>query len=303
MKRRLLILLGVALVLPTAAARVAVLAGLAAGIAVLWLRYGLGFYAVLYLVFLYAPIVLLPVFAFNDSVVIAFPLSGFTTGWFARMWADQQMFNALRNSLTVAVSTAVLATLLGMFAARASTRYRFPAKGGILGLVMLPLVLPEMIMAMSLLGLLLAIGINLSILTVILGHVLLTTPFAVAILTSSFQSLDQSLEEAAYDLGETPVSTFMLIILPLVMPGIVSSALICFTVSLDEFIVAYFLAGTQPMLSSYIYGQFRFPANVPSVLALGTVLVCLSVVLLAVAEYFRRRGIARTGGTDTGGFL
>jgi spermidine/putrescine transport system permease protein len=139
--------------------------------------------------------------------------------------------------------------------------------------------------------------------TVILGHVLLCTPFAVAILSSAFQSLDKSLEEAAYDLGESPASTFRLIILPLVMPGIVSSFLICFTISLDEFIIAYFLAGTETVLSVYIYGQFRFPANVPKVLALGTILVCVSICLLAIAEYFRRRGIARTGAKPTGGFL
>jgi spermidine/putrescine transport system permease protein len=260
-------------------------------------------YAVAYLVFLYAPILLLPLFAFNDSIVIAFPLAGFTSGWFAEMWADQQMFNALQNSLVVALSTAAIATMLGLFAARASTRFNFTGKGGILALVMLPLVLPEMILAMSLLVALLSVGISLSILTVIMGHVLICTPFAVAILTSAFQSLDKSLEEAAYDLGETPSSTFRLIILPLVMPGIVSSFLICFTVSLDEFIIAYFLSGTEPMLSAYIYGQFRFPANVPKVMALGTILVLLSICLLAIAEYYRRRGIARTGGKDTGGFL
>lgn len=260
-------------------------------------------YAVLYLVFLYAPIALLPLFAFNDSVVIAFPLSGQTTRWFAEMWGDAQMFNALRNSVIVALSAAAISTILGLFAARASTRFAFRGKGAIIGLVMLPLVLPEMILAMSLLVAFLAISLPLSILTVILGHVLVTTPFAVAILSSAFQSLDQSLEEAAYDLGETPVSTFRLIILPLVMPGIVSSFLICFTVSLDEFIISYFLSGTEPMLSAYIYGQFRFPANVPKVMALGTLLVLFSIVMLAIAEYFRRRGIAKTGAKDTGGFL
>jgi len=260
-------------------------------------------YAIAYLIFLYAPIILLPVFAFNNSVILAFPLEGFTTKWFGEMWADQQMFNALRNSVTVAFSSAAISTILGLFAARASTRFRFPGKGPVVALVMLPLVLPEMILAMSLLVLFLSVGVNLSILTVILGHVLVTTPFAVAILTSAFQSLDRSLEEAAYDLGETPSSTFRLIILPLVMPGIVASFLICFTVSLDEFIISYFLSGTEPMLSAYIYGQFRFPANVPKVMALGTILVLLSVGLLALAEFYRRRGMARTGGKASGGFL
>ncbi len=260
-------------------------------------------YAVAYLIFLYAPILLLPVFAFNDSVILSFPLGGFTARWFGVMWEDQQLWKALKNSLTVALATAAFATLLGLLAARATTRFSFPGKGGLLGLIMLPLVLPEMILSMSLLVVFLAFGVNMSILTVIIGHVVFTTPLAVAILSSAFQSLDRSLEEAACDLGETPESTFRLIILPLVMPGIVSSFLICFTVSLDEFIIAYFLSGTDTMLSAYIYGQFRFPANVPKVMALGTILVMLSVCLLAIAEYTRRRGIARTGGKASGGFL
>ena len=260
-------------------------------------------YTIGYLIFLYAPIVLLPLFAFNDSKVIAFPLQGFTTLWFQEMWADQQLWNALKNSATIAISTAVVSTTLGLFAARASTRFKFPGKTGVMGLIMLPLVLPEMIIAMSMLVVLLSVGIPLSIFTIILGHVLICTPFAVAILSSAFQSLDQSLEEAAYDLGETPLSTFWLIILPLVMPGIISSLLICFTISLDEFIIAYFLGGNETVLSVYIYGQFRFPAKVPAIMALGTILVLLSITLLAIAEYFRRRGIAKAGGKDSGGFL
>jgi spermidine/putrescine transport system permease protein len=260
-------------------------------------------YTVAYLIFLYAPILLLPLFAFNDSRIIAFPLSGFTTAWFAEMWQDDALFSALKNSLIVGVSVSILSTTFGIFAARASTRYNFPGKAGIMGLVMLPLVLPEMIVAMSLLVVLLGVGVPLSIFTIILGHVLICTPFAVAILSSAFQSLDKSLEEAAYDLGEGPVSTFWLIILPLVMPGIISSLLISFTISLDEFIIAFFLGGTETTLSVYIFGQFRFPAKVPSIMALGTLLVLLSITLLATAEYFRRKGIAKAGGKASGGFL
>lgn len=260
-------------------------------------------YALAYLVFLYAPIILLPMFAFNDGTVIAFPLQGFTTRWFTAMWEAPGLGPALRNSLIIAVSTAVISTALGIFAARASTRYRFRGKGPLMGLIMLPLVLPEIIVAVSLLVVLLGLGIPLSLFTIILGHVLMATPFAIAILSSSFQSLDRSLEEAAYDLGETPVSAFRLVILPLVMPGIVSSLLISFTLSLDEFIIAFFLGGTQVTLPVYIFSQFRFPQSVPIIMALGTILVAASILLLALAEYARRRGIARSGGTDTGGFL
>ena len=260
-------------------------------------------YAVVYLVFLYAPVILLPMFAFNDGTIIAFPLRGFTFEWFRQLTDLPELHGALWNSLVVAVSTAVLSTCLGVFAARAASRYEFPGKGGIMGLIMLPLVLPEIIVAVSLLVVLLGIGIPLTNWTVILGHVLICTPFSIAILNSAFLSLDRSLEEAAHDLGETKWSTFRLITLPLVMPGIVSSLLISFTISLDEFIIAFFLSGSEVTLPVYIFSQLRFPTKIPVIMALGTLLVLASVLLLSIAEYYRRRGIARTGGKDTGGFL
>jgi spermidine/putrescine transport system permease protein len=260
-------------------------------------------FAVVYLLFLYAPILLLPVFAFNNGRVIAFPLQGFTLQWFRDLADDQILQTAAWNSLIIALSVATLSTVLGIFAARASVRYAFPGKASILGLIMLPLVLPEMIIAMALLVVLLSIGIPLSLFTVILGHVLVCTPFAVAILTSAFQSLDRSLEEAAMDLGETQLSTFRLIVLPLVMPGIMASFLICFTISFDEFIISNFLGSGEPILSVEIFGRFRLPREVPSMLALGTLLVLMSIILLGIAEYFRRRGIAKAGGKDSGGFL
>jgi spermidine/putrescine transport system permease protein len=260
-------------------------------------------YTIAYLIFLYAPIIILPIFAFNNSTAVAFPLQGFTTQWFSEVWADPALREALKNSLIVAVSTSVLSTFFGILAARASTRYTFPGVGSLMGLIMLPMVLPEMIMAMALLVVFLSVGIPLSLFTIILGDVLICTPFAVAILTSAFQSLDRSLEEAAQDLGEGPFSTFYLVILPLVMPGIISAVLICFTISIDEFIIANFLGSGQKLLSTYIFGQLRFPKNVPNIMALGTILVGVSVALLSLAEFFRRRGIAKTGAKDTGGFL
>ena len=264
---------------------------------------GLQAYAIFYLLFLYAPIILLPMFAFNSGTIIAFPLQGVTTDWFAQMWADATLRRALTNSLTVAVASSILATCFGIFAARASTRFVFPGKGGMMGFIMLPMVLPEIIVAMSLLVVLLGMGVQLSLMTVIAGHTLICMPYAIAVLTTAFSSLDRSLEEAAYDLGESKWGAFRLVTLPLVMPGIISALLISFTISLDEFIISYFLGGNQTVLSVYIFGQFRFPAKVPAVMALGFILVCVSICLLTIAEYFRRRGIAKTGGKDTGGFL
>jgi spermidine/putrescine transport system permease protein len=260
-------------------------------------------FAGLYLLVLYAPIVLLPLFAFNDGTVIAFPLQGFTLDWFAALLDTPALHDATLNSLIIAVSTAVFATTLGLFAARAATRYRFPLKGGIVGFIMLPLVLPEVIVAISLLVVLMQIGIDPGLWTIILGHTLISTPFAIAILQGSFSNMDNSLEEAAIDLGETRWGTFRLITLPLVTPGIVASLLICFTISLDEFIIAFFLSGNAPTLPVYLWGQLRFPARLPVVMALGTILVALSVILLMIAETCRRRGLRRAGLKDTGGFL
>jgi spermidine/putrescine transport system permease protein len=107
--------------------------------------------------------------------------------------------------------------------------------------------------------------------------------------------MDQSLEEAAVDLGETPFSTFRLITLPLVAPGIVASLLICFTISLDEFIIAFFLSGNAPTLPVYLWGQLRFPARLPMIMALGTILVVLSILLADRRRDLPRRGLRRAG--------
>ncbi|MEM6634851.1 MAG: ABC transporter permease [Pseudomonadota bacterium] len=267
-------------------------------------RRWLGVYAVAYLLFLYAPILLLPLFAFNASTIIAFPLQGFTTEWFVDLTTVSALHDAVKNSLLIALVTAVLSTVLGICAARAGARYSFPAKSPIMGFIMVPLVLPEIIVGVSLLVLLIQIlGVSLSSLTVILGHVLICTPFSVSILNTSFQSLDPALEEAAVDLGETPWSSFRLIVLPLVTPGLISSFLIAFTISFDEFIIAFFLSGVEPTLPVYIWGQLRFPQQLPVIMALGTILVGFSILLLTVAEIFRRRGLARAGALDQGGFL
>lgn len=264
---------------------------------------GFRLYAIVYLAFLYAPIILLPLFAFNDGTIIAFPLKGFSTKWFAAMSEDAVLKTAVVNSLIVASCTALLSTTLAIFAARASTRFEFKGKGAIMSMIMMPLVLPEIVVAMAILVIFLQMGIGLGLTTIVLGHALVCTPFAIAILSAAFQSLDKSLEEAAYDLGEGKFSTFRLIILPLVLPGIISALLISFTISMDEFILANFLGGTTPTLPVYIYSQLRFPKSIPVIMAVATCLVAVSICLLIIAEYFRRRGVAKTGGKDSGGFL
>ena len=254
-----------------------------------------------YLLFLYAPVILLPIFAFNDSSIVSFPLKGFTLDWFRLLMETELLHAAAVNSIMVACATSVISTALGLCAARAATRYRFAGKRGIMSLIMVPLVLPEIIVGVSLLVLILQMGFELSLWTIVLGHVLICTPFCTVILSTAFSNLDRSLEEAAFDLGETRVSTFRLIILPLVMPGVIASMLIAFTISLDEFIIAFFLAGTENTLPVYIWSQLRFPARLPSVMALGTILLAVSLIMLLAAEHLRRRGSRQSGAASAGG--
>jgi spermidine/putrescine transport system permease protein len=266
--------------------------------------YGLRIYALFYLVFLFAPIVLLPIFAFNAGKIIAFPLQGVSTVWFEELWTRTELHRAVGNSLIISVSVSVLSTILGICVARAGAMADFPLKRGMTGFIMLPLVLPEIILAVALLVIIAKVlGLAPGILTIILAHTLICTPYATAILNGAFQNLDKSLEEAALDLGENRWGAFRLVILPLVMPGIVSAFLISFIISLDEFIIAFFLSGNVTTLPVYIYGLRRQSDDLPIIMALGTILVTLSITLLIIAEFYRRRGMRRAGMKDTGGLL
>jgi spermidine/putrescine transport system permease protein len=251
---------------------------------------GLAIFAIAYLLFLYVPVLLLPVFSFNDSIFITFPLKGFTTKWYAQMLADEGMINALVASLQVGVIVAIIATMLGLLGAKAVTRYRMPGQGAVTAMIMLPLFIPEIILGISLLILINWIELPLSLVTVAIGHVMLCTPFAMAVLTSRLEGFDRSLEEASMDLGETPWMTFWRVTFPLAAPGIISSLLLTFIVSFDEFLLSFFLSGLQPTLPVYIWSQLRFPAKLPGVLAMGALILISSCLLVVVAEWVRQLG-------------
>lgn len=252
-------------------------------------------YAVLYLIFLYGPALLLPLFSFNDSIYIAFPLKGFTFEWYRQMVNNASLMDALWNSVKLGLVVSVISTVLGILAAKAVTRYYLPGKGPITGLIMLPLVVPSIILAIALLVLARKIfDFQLSLYTIGAGHVLLCVPFAMLVLVSRLEGFDRNLEEASYDLGESAWSTFWRVTFPLALPGVVASLLLCFTVSFDEFVLAFFLAGNEATLPLFIFSQLRFPNRLPGVLALGSCILVFSFVVVTVAEWVRRRGVQPT---------
>ncbi len=255
----------------------------------------LGGYSVLYLLFIYLPVLFLPLFSFNDGIYVAFPLKGFTTRWYAEMAGNEALLQALKNSVMVGGTVAVIATVLGTLAARAFTRYRFAGRKPLFGIIVIPLVVPGIILGIALLVMSNRIGVELSLFTIGASHLLITTPFATLIMISRLEGFDPNLEEASQDLGETGWMTFWRVTFPLALPGIVASLLLSFTESFDEFILAFFLSGTEATLPLYIWGQLRFPARLPMVLALGTAILVASFVVIAFAEWARRRGVKVKG--------
>lgn len=261
-------------------------------------RQGRGFragYALLYLAFLYVPVLFLPLFSFNRSIYIAFPIEGWTLKWYGTLLENERLHEALGNSLEIAGISSLLATTLAIFAAKAFTRYSYRGQRPSLAVVMLPMVLPEIIVGVSLLILLNQIGLGLGTHSVIIGHTLICLPFAVAVLMSRMEGFDRNLEEASLDLGEGPVATFFRVTLPLILPGVVASLLLTFTISFDEFIIAFFLSATDTTLPVFIWSQLRFPQRLPTVLALGACILVASGALVVFSEWIRRRGHVKAG--------
>jgi spermidine/putrescine transport system permease protein len=200
------------------------------------------------------------------------------------------LLEALYNSIQVATIVAVIATIMATLAAKAVTRYRLPGRGPIVAFIMIPLVIPGIILGIALLVVANFSGLGLSLITIGIGHALVCVPFAMLVMISRLEGFDKNLEEASLDLGETAWMTFWLVTFPLAIPGIIASLLLSFTISFDEFILAFFLAGTDVTLPVYIWSQLRFPAKLPSVLALGACILVASFVVVSFAEWFRRRG-------------
>jgi len=248
----------------------------------------------LFICVVYLPNVLIVVFALNDSSVISLPLKGVTTRWFLALAENDQMVEALLSSLRIALMTTVISTVLGTGAAYALSLQGYPLRRSWLGLVAIAIVAPVMILAMAISVLLQVAGFGLSLMTVLIGHVILSLPFATFVVISRMAAFDLSLEHAARDLGLGPFGAFRRVWLPLAAPGILSAALLSFTISFDDFMMSFFLIGSDVTLPIFIWGQLRYPQKLPEVLALATLMFATSVVLVAVAECLRRRGTPST---------
>ena len=249
----------------------------------------------LVVLFLYAPIVILLIFSFNDSAVPSFPLSGFTLHWYHDFLTNSELKGALETSAIVAALSSVGAVVLGILSAIALTRRRFRGKAAVSALLLSPLVIPYLVFGISLLLLFHQLGVPRSLLTVVIGHIVISLPYTILVLVPRLDQIDVSLEEAAFDLGASRLRTFRSITLPLILPAVVSALLIAFTTSFDEYAVASFVVGSRLTFPIYLYSALRFPNQLPQVIAVAVVVLVLSLTVVIAAEVGRRVAERRLG--------
>ena len=239
--------------------------------------------------FLYIPILILVVYSFNASRLVTV-WGGCSTRWYVSLFSNQQLLDAAWVTLRVAFTSATVATVLGTMAALALTRYtRFHGRILFTGMVFAPLVMPEVITGLSLLLLFVAIGLDRGFMTITLAHITFSMCFVAVVVQSRLLAFDRSLEEAAQDLGATPVRTFFSVTLPVILPAIVAGWMLAFTLSLDDLVIASFTSGpgatTLPMR---IYSQVRLGVT-PEINAVSTILIGVVATGVIIASLINKQ--------------
>src|SRR6266568_2691162 len=226
----------------------------------------------LVVVFLYAPIVILLIFSFNNSQLPAFPLSGFTLHWYHQFLTNADLRAALETSAIVAALSSIVAVALGILASVALVRRSFRGKSPVTALLLSPLVIPYVVLGVSLLLLFQTLGINRSIFTVMIGHIVLSLPYTILVLMPRLQQIDVGLEEAPADSSRSRL-------------GVPDP----FTTSFDEYAVASFVVGpTRVTFPVYLYSALRFPNNLPQVIAVAVVVMIVSLIVVVGVEVASR---------------
>jgi spermidine/putrescine transport system permease protein len=240
-----------------------------------------GGWTLLVFAFLYIPILLLIIFSFNESK-LGIRWTGFTTHWYGVLFQNEVLLRSFKNSMIVASVTMVLATVLGTIGAWLMFRYRFPARRLLGLLIFIPMVMPEVLMGTSLMALFVRMHLELGYTAMIIAHTTFCFPFVLVGVQARLEGIDPFLEEAAMDLGATPVQAFWKVIVPYLMPAIISGMLMSFTLSFDEYIVSFFLtnAGSQT-LPLKVFGMAKKGLS-PDLNALSTLFV-LGTFLLVIA--------------------
>lgn len=250
-------------------------------------------YLVVVYVFLYTPIAVLMILSFNKAGLPT-AWTGFSTEWYGRLVESPKIIAAARNSLVVALASTLIATAIGTLLALGVERRK--ASAGLDALLFTPMIIPDIVLAIALLSFFTLVKFTLGLHSIILAHVVFNIAFVCAVVRARLKSFDWSLTEASRDLGAGVVATFRHVTFPLIWPAVIAAALLAFTLSIDEFIIAYFTAGAgqgSTTLPMQIYAMIRFGVT-PEINAMATIVLLISFILVLLAQRFNRGSVPGT---------
>jgi len=243
----------------------------------------LKYFSLLVYFFLYAPILLLIIFSFNESKLNAV-WKGFTLAWYVKLSGNVYILNAFKNSLIIAVVATIGSTFIGTMAGFGMSRFRFPAKKLYDSVLYMPMIIPEVLMGISLLVLFVFLNMRLGLTTIAIAHIVFCIPFVTIVVRARLHGLDRSFEEAAYDLGADELTTFRKITFPLAAPGIMAGALLAFTLSFDDFVITFFTAGPgATTLPLKIFSMIKFGVT-PEINAISSIIIIISTLLILAVQ-------------------
>ncbi len=247
-------------------------------------------YSILIFIFLYIPIVVLIIFSFNSSKLNAI-WTGFSFKWYAKLLTNYSLLTALKNSLIIAFLSSLVSVIIGTLTAVGIYKCEFKGKRVIDGMLYVPIVIPEIVLGIALLAFFAQMKIPMGMLTLILAHITFSISYVVVVVRARLEGFDKSIEEAAMDLGATPMQTFLKVTLPNIMPGVVAGGLLAFTLSIDDVIISFFVAGpNSTTLPLKIFSMVKFGVT-PEINALSTVLIVLTILVVIISEKVRLSNI------------
>ena len=253
-------------------------------------------YAICVYLFMFLPVAVVVLLSFNANQFGAFPMTGVSFRWFEALWNNDAVMRAFRTSLILGLLTALISTTLGVLASLALVRYRLPGRNLITTLLIAPILVPEVVLAVSLLLFLNFIGIGKSMPMLLAGHVIFTLPFVFLVVQARLVGIKRDVEEAALSLGASPMQTFFSVTLPLLMPAVAAGALFAFTISFDNITgTLFWKPGGVETVPTQIFAMLRHSIS-PEINALGTVMIVLTVGLPLLGAALARKLATKRGG-------
>ena len=260
-------------------------------------------YGIIFFTFIYLPLLTVIFLSFNSNPINMMVWDGFTFDWYKSIFgystkldedaiyleSTDQLLSSLKNSLIVSITTTTISTIIGTMTALALARFRFKFKSFYRALIFLPMLIPDIVLGIALLIFFVTIGIKLSLLSIIIGHCTFLSSYVFIVVSARLAGMNETLEEASFDLGANRLTTFRKITLPLISPGIIGGALLAFIISLDDLVITYFISGVgSTTLPVFIYGIMRRGIK-PEINAIATLMIVASLIIAGAGLYFRSK--------------